>query len=202
MYSRLPHILYAVSECSSFSTWTIFHHMDVPIYHLSIICQWTLELSSLSGYQEWCTVTSQCHWTTQVLVNLGTQIVCHIKSLNNRERNKPHDLCDTSVHNSSLKLATRDAGDAAGKWGPIYLLHLRVRACMCAKSLQACLPLRTPWTVAHQVPLPMGSSRKEYWNGTLFPPPGELPNPGIETASLVSPALADGFFTTSTIREA
>ena len=53
-------------------------------------------LSSPSGYQEWCTVTSQCHWTTQVLVNLGTQIVCHIKSLNNWERNKPCDLCDTS----------------------------------------------------------------------------------------------------------
>ena len=52
----------------------------------------------------------------------------------------------------------------------------------------------TPWTVAHQVPLSMGFSRREY-RGEL-PPPGYLPNPGIEPISLVSPALAGEFFTT------
>ena len=88
------------------------------------------------------------------------------------------------------------------EWDPISFLHLCVRACMCATSRQARLTLLAPWTVAHQAPLSMGFSRKEHWNGMLFPPPGELPNPGTETASLVSPALADGFFTTSTIREA
>ena len=40
----------------------------------------------------------------------------------------------------------------------------------------------------------MEFSRQEYWNGVPFPPPGDLPYPGIEPAS---PALADGFFTTS-----
>ena len=40
-------------------------------------------------------------------------------------------------------------------------------------------------------------SRQEYWSGLPFPPPGDLPNPGIKPRSLVSPALASGFFTTS-----
>ena len=53
-----------------------------------------------------------------------------------------------------------------------------------------------PWTVAHQPPLSMGFSRQEYWSGLPFSPPGDLPNPGIEPASLASPALAGGFFTT------
>ena len=38
--------------------------------------------------------------------------------------------------------------------------------------------------------------RQEYWNGLPFPTPGDLPDPGTELASLVSPALAGGFFTT------
>ena len=58
------------------------------------------------------------------------------------------------------------------------------------------------WTIALYAPLSMGFSRQEYWSGLPCPPPGDLPNPGIELASLVSPALSDGFFTTSTTREA
>ena len=54
----------------------------------------------------------------------------------------------------------------------------------------------TPWTVAHQVPLSMGFSKQEYWSGLPFPPPGDLPDPGIEPSSLGPPALADRFFTT------
>ena len=56
----------------------------------------------------------------------------------------------------------------------------------------------TLWTVAHQAPLSMGFSRQEYWSGLPCPPPGDLPNPGIEPSSLMSPALAGRFFTTST----
>ena len=40
------------------------------------------------------------------------------------------------------------------------------------------------WTVAHQAPLSMGLSRQEYWSGLPFPPPGDLPNPGIKPKSL------------------
>ena len=50
----------------------------------------------------------------------------------------------------------------------------------------------TPWTVAHQAPLPMGFFRQEYWSGLPFPSPGDLPNPGIEPTS---PTLAGRFFT-------
>ena len=41
----------------------------------------------------------------------------------------------------------------------------------------------TPWTAACQAPLSMGFSRQEYWNGLPFPPPGDLPDPGIERVS-------------------
>ena len=53
----------------------------------------------------------------------------------------------------------------------------------------------TPWAVTCQAPLSMGFSRQEYWSGLLFPILGDLPNPGIEPMSLVSPSLAGGFFT-------
>ena len=52
----------------------------------------------------------------------------------------------------------------------------------------------TPWTVGRQAPLSMGFSRQEYWSGLSCPPPEDLPDPGVETASLASPTLAGGFF--------
>ena len=55
-----------------------------------------------------------------------------------------------------------------------------------------------PRTVVRQTPLSMGLSRHEYWSGLPFPTPRDLPNPGMETVSLVSPALTGAFFTTST----
>ena len=56
----------------------------------------------------------------------------------------------------------------------------------------------TLWSVAHQAPLSMGFSRQEYWSGWLFPPPpGDLPDPGIEPLSLTSPALVGGVSNTS-----
>ena len=58
--------------------------------------------------------------------------------------------------------------------------------------------LATLWTVACQALLSMGFSRQEYWSELLCPPPGDLPDPRIEPASLMSPALTGGFFTTIT----
>ena len=55
----------------------------------------------------------------------------------------------------------------------------------------------TPWTVAHLAPLSVGFSRQEYWSGLPCPPPGDLPNPEVKPSSLMSPALAGRFFTTS-----
>ena len=60
----------------------------------------------------------------------------------------------------------------------------------------------TPWTVARQAPLSVGFSGQEHWSGLPCPPPGDLPDPGIEPASLTSPALAGGFSTTSATWEA
>ena len=60
----------------------------------------------------------------------------------------------------------------------------------------------TRWTVARQAPLSPGFSRQELWSGLLCPSPGDLPNPGIETASRMSPALANRFYTTSATCEA
>ena len=53
------------------------------------------------------------------------------------------------------------------------------------------------WTVAHQASLSMGFLRQEYWSGLPCLPPGDLPDPGIEPAALMSPSLAGRLFTTS-----
>ena len=54
----------------------------------------------------------------------------------------------------------------------------------------------TPWTVAHQAPLPMEFCGQEYWSGLPFPSPGDLPNAWIKPTSLAAPALAGRFLTT------
>ena len=68
----------------------------------------------------------------------------------------------------------------------VFVLH-------CFSRVQLCVTL---WIVACQTPLSMGFSRQEYWSELPHPPPGDLLDPGIEPASVVSPALAGGFFTT------
>ena len=62
------------------------------------------------------------------------------------------------------------------------------------KSLSHVQLLATLWTVAHLALCPWGFSKQEYWRGLPFPPPGDLPDPGIKPTSLMSPALAGGFF--------
>ena len=72
-----------------------------------------------------------------------------------------------------------------------------VLSCISCVQLFAAL-----WTVACQTPLSMGFFRQEHWSGLPYPPPGDLPNPEIRPESLISPALAGGFLTTSAIWEA
>ena len=73
------------------------------------------------------------------------------------------------------------------------------KLCMCAKSLQLCLTLCDPMDCS----LPGSSVHRIFQaSGLPCPPPGDLPNPGIEPASLMSPALAGRFFDTSTTWEA
>ena len=68
---------------------------------------------------------------------------------------------------------------------------------MCAQSLSWVWLFATSWTVARQAPLSMEFFRQEYWSRLPFPTPGDLPDPGIESVSLVSPALAGRFLTTA-----
>ena len=66
--------------------------------------------------------------------------------------------------------------------------------CMCVCSVVS--DSATPWTVTRQAPLPWDSPGKNTGVG-CHPPPGDLPDPGIEPASLAPPAWAGGFFTTA-----
>ena len=101
----------------------------------------------------------------------------------------------------SSSLSQRSA--QAPSHGGQACVHVCVCVCACMLSrfshVWLCV---TPWTVAHQAPLSMGFSRQEYWSGLPCPSLGDLHDPGMEHASLVSPALADGFFTTSAMWEA
>ena len=72
----------------------------------------------------------------------------------------------------------------AGHAARIRLLPSRGGLPPCAKSLSCVRLFATPWTAARQAPLSMGFSRQEYWSGLPCPPPGDLPNPGIEPGLL------------------
>ena len=58
------------------------------------------------------------------------------------------------------------------------------------KSFSHVRHFATPWTVAHQAPLSIGSSRQECWSGLPFLSPGDLPDPGVKPGS---PALQEDF---------
>ena len=73
----------------------------------------------------------------------------------------------------------------------------KLTTCMLSHSVMS--DSATPWTVAHQALLSMGFSKQEYWSE--FPPPENLPDPGMETTSPMSPALAGIFFTTEPPRK-
>ena len=81
----------------------------------------------------------------------------------------------------------------------VYWLHGYI---VCRSVAQSCLTLCDLMAVAHLAPLSMGFSRQEHWSGLPCPPPWDLPDTGIEPTSLMSPALAGGFFTTSATWEA
>ena len=79
------------------------------------------------------------------------------------------------------------------------MLHIFPYRGKCS-DVQSCPTLCDP--VAWQAPLFMVFSRQEYWSGLSYPHPKDLPDPGIEPVSLMSPALAGKFFTTSATQDA
>ena len=76
-----------------------------------------------------------------------------------------------------------------------------MRACLisCFHCIQFCVSQRT---VAFQAPPSVRFSGQEYWIGLPCPPPGDLPDPKVESVSLTSPALGGGFFSMSATWEA
>ena len=72
----------------------------------------------------------------------------------------------------------------------VYYVYVYVRMHICVLSCFSRVRFFvTLWTVARQAPLFMRFSRQEYWSGLPCPPPGDLPDPGIEIASPTAPAL-------------
>ena len=84
------------------------------------------------------------------------------------------------------------------KYKLVQPLWLSVCACVPSRFSSICL-YATLWTVAHQA---LGILQARILERTAMSPPGDRPNPGIEHMSFASPALAAGFFTTSTTWEA
>ena len=80
--------------------------------------------------------------------------------------------------------------------GEIETVYICVHVCMPSRFSRVRLFV-TPRTVAHQAPLSMEFSRPEYRSRLPFPPPGDLPDPGIETASSASPAFQVGSISTA-----
>ena len=68
------------------------------------------------------------------------------------------------------------------------MVGLIMRVCVQSCFIPVLLSV-TLWTVAPQAPLSMGFSRQEYWRGFPYPPPGDLPDSGIELVSPLAPAF-------------
>ena len=66
---------------------------------------------------------------------------------------------------------------------------MSLHMCVCTLMVSCVRVFANPWTIVCQISLSMGFPRQEYWSGLPVPTPGDLPDSGIETASLVCPAL-------------
>ena len=144
--------------------------------------------------------------------------MCHRSSNQHAERTKRKQeaVSATAWSTQALPWASVSPGTMWGKISPwsskIIAVTFSSRGRYSSPSLSthhACVLshfsrvrlFATLWTT-HQAPLSMGFPRQEYWSGLSFPPPGDLPDPGMEPASLTSPALAGGFLTASATWEA
>ena len=71
-----------------------------------------------------------------------------------------------------------------------FLLVYQCQLCLSVFIVLSCVQLLvTPWAVTCQALLLMAFTRQEYWSGFPFPSPRDLPNPGTEPVSPMSPAL-------------
>ena len=89
---------------------------------------------------------------------------------------KVHGACLTSHSALENVLSSWWRQSLEENWNFPLGIHI-LCVCVCAQVLSCVWLFATPWTVAHQAPLSMGSSRQEYWSGLPFPPPGHLSQP-------------------------
>ena len=114
-------------------------------------------------------------------------------------RKKPYSYV---VFSTSINLLFLTSAGLLTQLGDKNLLKNNIYSSLihaCVLSCFSCVLLCNSRAVPHQAPLFMGFFRQESWSGLPCPPPGDLPNPGIEP---MSPVLAAGFFTISATREA
>ena len=119
---------------------------------------------------------------------------CVLWNIHPRSLLREVPLNHTCVHVFDKDLLNVTAEHASGAWG----------ACVHAESPQSCPTLcdLVDCSPPGSTCLSMGFSQQKYWSGLPCPSPGDLPHPGIKSVSLTSPALAGGFFATSTTWEA
>ena len=102
------------------------------------------------------------------------------------------------IHSGNIYGAPTRVMQALSTWDTsVIKTNNNINSNLCPEGLtmqrSACLlsgfrlvpPFATPGTVARQAPLSTGFSRQEHWSGRPCPPPGDLPDPGIEPTSPV-----------------
>ena len=171
------HFLKTALVCSCFSS-LIFNSIPVWMVNWRII--WYGAFTGCGQSKGWNWITSGTRLFLQAVSSVGFLAYTHTESRSQAD----FFVC---VHTAVFFLS----------------LNQELKGFVCVLSHFDCVQLfATLWTIAHQAPLCMGFSRQEYWSGLPCPSPGDLPHPGIEPISLTIPALAGGFFITSTTWEA
>ena len=149
---------------------SLFSVWKIP-FHIQNLAQWTFFVGISFIFVNWRIIALQC-FTGFCYPTTWINYMIHVSP--------PSRAC--------LPPPTSQPSRSSQSWAPTsHLFHT---------WMHAGVLFATPWTVAHQAPLSMGFSRQPYWTGLPFPPPGDLPNPGIKSLSFESPALAGRFFTT------
>ena len=82
-----------------------------------------------------------------------------------------------------------------------YSVLLNVAMCMMLTHFGHVQLFITLLTVAHQAPLSIAFSRQECWSGLPCPPLGHLPNPDIESVTLMSPTFSSVQFSSSVVSD-
>ena len=108
-------------------------------------------------------------------------------------RNKPWNTPQLNVHKRKLLLKCISFNNTKNNKIPLFML---------TKSLQSCPTHCDPMDRSPPGSSGHGILQARYWSGVPRPPPGGLPDPRITPTSLMSPALAGGFFTTGATWEA